>query len=419
MTAVLVGFAFLVVRPEGGRAAGLEPAELSVAAFGAELELANIKAHLDAFEKANPGISAELTIIKYNQYPGWLAEHAESDSIPDIVYVDTSYLPSLQHGLLDIGGLIDEDQTLVPDSFYPRLWESAHVDGVLKALPAFHVEQVIYYNRDMFEKAGVPPPRANWTWDDFVRTAKQLTVRNADGMEQYGYLCRADQYAEVSTWVQQAGVRWGRNMYYDPHRIEETLDALRFMAELVHRHRISPDYKALRALLKEHRKHRYWFANGPFAMVKTGTYELMNFRNGGLPFDWDMAELPRHRRKANRLSVFALGIGRTTRYPVQAYALAKFIIQRPARGAPAMVDSTVWDRYITFYGLENKNTAVFEKALAYGVQDEPAHRVLRENSRVRYGPLGLTHGKWSAESAERYKKMLADYLEMKKEHTAK
>ena len=39
---------------------------------------------------------------------------------------------------------------------------------------------VVYYNRDLFDAAGVPYPEAGWTWAEFLDAAKALT-RDIDG----------------------------------------------------------------------------------------------------------------------------------------------------------------------------------------------------------------------------------------------
>jgi len=47
----------------------------------------------------------------------------------------------------------------------------------------------LYYNKTMFDKAGVAYPQAPWTWDDFEKTAKMLTNAQQD---QYGALMRLE-----------------------------------------------------------------------------------------------------------------------------------------------------------------------------------------------------------------------------------
>ena len=60
-------------------------------------------------------------------------------------------------------------------------------DGPI-CLPQNISSLVVYYNEDLFAEAGTAPPPDDWTWDDFIATAKALTIdRDGDGIvEQYG-----------------------------------------------------------------------------------------------------------------------------------------------------------------------------------------------------------------------------------------
>ena len=54
-------------------------------------------------------------------------------------------------------------------------------DGMQTCMPQNVSSLVTYYNRDLFEPAGVePPPAGGWTWNDMVRRGAELT-RDTDG----------------------------------------------------------------------------------------------------------------------------------------------------------------------------------------------------------------------------------------------
>lgn len=48
-------------------------------------------------------------------------------------------------------------------------------DGEFYAVPTKQETYVVFYNKDIFDKAGVPYPQAPWTWDDMIATAEKLT----------------------------------------------------------------------------------------------------------------------------------------------------------------------------------------------------------------------------------------------------
>src|SRR5690606_34734876 len=76
------------------------------------------------------------------------------------------------------------EEGLSAEAFYPSAlkaftWKTAQGEqsgDMLGALPRDISNVVLFYNRDLFAKAGIPEPRAGWNWDDFVETAQKLTV---------------------------------------------------------------------------------------------------------------------------------------------------------------------------------------------------------------------------------------------------
>jgi len=60
--------------------------------------------------------------------------------------------------------------------------------GKLYFFPTSWNSVVVFYNKDLFDQAGLAYPSAEWTWEDFLKAAKALTKRGADGRPtQYGY----------------------------------------------------------------------------------------------------------------------------------------------------------------------------------------------------------------------------------------
>jgi multiple sugar transport system substrate-binding protein len=62
-------------------------------------------------------------------------------------------------------------------------------DGEFYDVPFKQEIWCVYYNKDMFDRAGVPYPSGSWTWEDYVATAKKITDRSRG---QYGSLMMND-----------------------------------------------------------------------------------------------------------------------------------------------------------------------------------------------------------------------------------
>lgn len=96
----------------------------------------------------------------------------------------------------------------------------------------------IWYNKQLFDDAGVPYPKPNWTWDDFISIAKRLTKR-----DKYG---RPLQLGFIGSWDWKSILaEWGGHIY-SPAGTRCTLDspqaiaALQFMKDLTFKYKIMP-----------------------------------------------------------------------------------------------------------------------------------------------------------------------------------
>jgi multiple sugar transport system substrate-binding protein len=82
------------------------------------------------------------------------------------------------------------------DDFYSAERTAATVADKIVGVPALVDNLAIVYNKKLFADAGIEPPTANWTWDDFRAAAAKLTDP-AKG--QYGWLIPADG-SEDTVW---------------------------------------------------------------------------------------------------------------------------------------------------------------------------------------------------------------------------
>ncbi len=74
---------------------------------------------------------------------------------------------------LDLSEIFDE---LFPDKslFYASPFQSFRKGRALYAIPLLFSPRVIVYNIDMLERAGCPPPDADWTWEEFLSYIREL-----------------------------------------------------------------------------------------------------------------------------------------------------------------------------------------------------------------------------------------------------
>lgn len=62
------------------------------------------------------------------------------------------------------------------DAFYPEPLNAMTVEGKLYGVPRFVTTMLLFYNKDLFARAGLAEPNENWTWErEFTSAAQRLT----------------------------------------------------------------------------------------------------------------------------------------------------------------------------------------------------------------------------------------------------
>lgn len=109
---------------------------------------------------------------------------AEYVAAADVLYVGAGeFNPYATRAgyLLDLSPLTSTDASLNSDDFFPAAWNSVQWDGGVWALPISVDADMLIYDPDAFDRAGLAYPNERWTIDDLSSAAKALTQYNADG----------------------------------------------------------------------------------------------------------------------------------------------------------------------------------------------------------------------------------------------
>jgi multiple sugar transport system substrate-binding protein len=132
---------------------------------------ANLQKIVDAFEKANPDITVKVTTLPYDAYGTALQTDLAAGTQADVFDINgpSAYSPLESNGVL-------APLTGVDGSVYNKaLLDSYATGGVQYGLPTSFSDVVMYYNKDLFDAAGVSYPTSSWTWADETAAAAKLT----------------------------------------------------------------------------------------------------------------------------------------------------------------------------------------------------------------------------------------------------
>jgi len=136
-----------------------------------------------SFEAAYPGVKIQLEDVPQGYGDKLLAEFA-SGTAPDVFQVGDGDVANFSaKGVLEplddyISGAKGKDP-LDTSVFYPAIADIGKVGGTTYLLTKDYSPLVIFYNKDLFDKAGVSYPAEGWTWNDFLTAAQKLTVKDA------------------------------------------------------------------------------------------------------------------------------------------------------------------------------------------------------------------------------------------------
>lgn len=164
--------------------------EVTFMMWGAPEEQTVWQAVVDDFQAANPNITVKVEVSDWDSYWTKLNTLVAGGTPPDVFAMDAPlYLDWQSRGaLLNLQPYIDANPGFL-DGFYPQTLSVYKAGSEYFGLPRDFQTIVLFYNKDMFDEAGAAYPTAEWTYDDLLNTAKELTKdTNADGkVDQYGF----------------------------------------------------------------------------------------------------------------------------------------------------------------------------------------------------------------------------------------
>ncbi len=134
-----------------------------------------MKELIEKFMVKYPHIKVETQSAPYGQFFGKLDTQIAANEAPDVWLSDGVFVMKYaQRGAIkDLTNWIDRD--LNKDEYY-GLDFNKDAEGHYWAIPQGIQIGVLFYNKDLFDKANVPYPNDNMTWEELKETAAKLTV---------------------------------------------------------------------------------------------------------------------------------------------------------------------------------------------------------------------------------------------------
>jgi ABC-type glycerol-3-phosphate transport system substrate-binding protein len=143
----------------------------------------SLKDAFETFEAEHPNIKLELDYVSYADKDTKYATEIQAGAGPDVIHLHAYSLRSFieRDFLLKLDTFIEKEggeEFLKP--WYPQTLEMMQYEGSYYAIPADFMSMALFYNKNLFEEAGLDPEKPPATWDEFLEYAQALT-RDRDG----------------------------------------------------------------------------------------------------------------------------------------------------------------------------------------------------------------------------------------------
>lgn len=198
------------------------------------------------FKELNPEITVEKMTWPGQDFHDKLRLLATAGDLPDIFNMESKQLIDMvsRNMILEITELFTAQEDLKEEDYFEGDWKKQWFNGKMYSLSLDSQDVILYYNKDLFDKKGIPyPPKSwddpEWTYDKLLEIALQLS--EGEGASRiFGYqTSRWWVYAYPIVWS-YGGLITNEERTEARITMEETQAAFQYRADLILKHHVEP-----------------------------------------------------------------------------------------------------------------------------------------------------------------------------------
>jgi len=309
-----------------------EPIKLRFAHWETGAAAQTLDALAQRFSAASSGVIVETSATTFADHFARLLTGRAAGMPPDIFVNSGVFFDRLLKAQIirDLAGNVTADGFSLDAYWTDPL--SQMVNGHLYALPFWGACDLLYYNRDWFAQKKVGEPAADWTWDQLLAAARQLSEGKPGAMSRWGILVVNDLQGGWGSFVASNGGDWldpsGKQVILGAAPAQE---ALQWVVDAIVVHQVAPSAIEQQQISQAGSVDP--FLDGQVAMIVNGTWEMPNALTGA-HFQWDVQQIPRAPRTGQSVattSVQPISTARASVYPDQGWSFLKFALGTAAQ----------------------------------------------------------------------------------------
>ncbi len=283
---------------ESDKGSDSKDVELSVSIWDANQE-PGIKEILADFTEET-GIKTKLSVVKWEEYWTMLEAGAQGGSLPDVFWMHSNESERYMSNdmLLDLTDKIAESDKIDPENYPEDIWGLYTYDDKYFAVPKDVDTIALWYNKAMFDEAGLAYPTADWTWDDVTEAAKKLTKEDGS---QYGLALRNDnnQAGYYNLIYDNGGYIISDDKTKSGWDDPKTIEAMEMLEGWI-KDGVMPPLEVMAENGED-----VLFQSGKVAMVPQGSWMVAAYRDNEYTAEnCDLVELPKSATTGRRVSLY-------------------------------------------------------------------------------------------------------------------
>ena len=327
----------------------------------------------DAFKAKNPNATVNLVGVPWGDYNAKLLAMFAAGTIPEVFgNWAAGFGTFLINGALqDVSSYVSQEKLDLSKTFEPSAVAALTRDGKLMGMPDGDEPTILYYNKDLFDKAGVKPPSSDWsdkewTTEAMATAAQKMSHDQTDPRKgEWGMIFDGQQLG-VTSWL------WGVDPYnnqggpqkteaYQTGKVTEAFydapkfaTAMQWVADLSLKQKVSPHPSDVNALSQGVGTP---FLTGRIGMWVSGQFSMSNVKNANPKWKWGIAALPYGPAGLNTSPLFndSFFLGKGAKQIDEGWQFLKFLtMDTPAEDYsqstafwPTRVD--LWDKSAAAY----------------------------------------------------------------------
>jgi multiple sugar transport system substrate-binding protein len=366
-TTTLLAACAPAMAPQGEGAPVEQAIELSFDMYNFDPWLKALDEMFAVYNEANPGVTVTVQSAPWEEF--WSRQEARlaAGTPSDLSIGDPGFFGRYAHKgyYLELESYIERD-TVDLDQWFEVTINDCRYDrttgivgqGILVGMPATYVGTILYYNKDIFDAAGMAYPDDTWTRDTFTEAAIKLTKDSAgrssgeadfdpDDIVQWGVSHGLDYGLAVHTW-NNGGEFLNADQTECRFTEPETVEIFEWFDKLLHEDHANPTPAQLEGLPNP-------LQVGRVAMSMDGTWNV-DYYVANLEFNWDIAPVPLGNKGLDRVTYAGtntMHIFKNSQHLEEAWSVLQFMAGEVGMtsfaktGTPSLITIANSDVYLT------------------------------------------------------------------------